>query len=448
MAPVNAVFTSGSANPNRPAVLQRLRLRGTSAERPAISNLHSALEYNIAVFQDTTGKRLALVSLDALYVGRDLPHIVESRLSERFDLVDVTFLWCASHTHYAPAIDDRIPALGGVDRAYLELLAGRITVALEAAFAAPSRQVSIDRDRIANTFAVNRRLRYPWPTLKWFVTGIDTTYLAPNPGGTKSRWIDIVVFRDDEGDIQAVLWAMACHPTTFPDPLQISAEFPGIVRGAIRGMLDAPQLPVLFLQGFSGDLRAHLPSMAGQCAIGEKLRTILAGPRFLSASKQEWEIWSRSIGFAICERLRSMRKAAVADGEISVASQRKPLSEVVEDARKDFAVEVKSIQLTPVLKITAVNAEMSCGYEESLEDDSIPVGCADDCIGYIPTGTQVGEGGYEARRALKIFGTGSCFRRSVEATVTDMLRQAEASCSASLRAGAGVTISGSGSAAS
>ena len=64
----------------------------------------------------------------------------------------------------------------------------------------------------------------------------------------------MLTFSDPTDRPIAVLWSYACHPVGFPARTRVSADFPGVVRRALRDAHGA-ELPVLFLQGFAGDVR-------------------------------------------------------------------------------------------------------------------------------------------------------------------------------------------------
>jgi hypothetical protein len=58
---------------------------------------------------------------------------------------------------------------------------------------------------------------------------------------------------DEAGDYVAILHNNSCHATTMEGDNFASADFPGEARRQVRSALDQPRLPVLYLQGASGD---------------------------------------------------------------------------------------------------------------------------------------------------------------------------------------------------
>lgn len=64
----------------------------------------------------------------------------------------------------------------------------------------------------------------------------------------------VVSIVDKEGKHIAIIHNNACHSTTVENSNFVSADFPGEARRLIRDMLDRKDLPVLYIQGASGDL--------------------------------------------------------------------------------------------------------------------------------------------------------------------------------------------------
>src|SRR5260370_7860590 len=98
-------------------------------------------------------------------------------------------------------------------------------------------------------------------------------------------------FAKPSGMAGAIIWNYACHPTDFPEFLQVSPEFPGIVRSRLRS--EFGDIPILFLQGFAGDVR---PPFSGRSTgIMGVLRRDLVGPQFRKPPHPQWEEWSHSL---------------------------------------------------------------------------------------------------------------------------------------------------------
>ena len=74
-----------------------------------------------------------------------------------------------------------------------------------------------------------------------------------------------------------MLWNFACHPVMYHSPMNVSAHFPGDVRKELREILS--DIPVVFLQGFSGDIRPNNVA-GGNTFKGKLLSQLNKSPSF------------------------------------------------------------------------------------------------------------------------------------------------------------------------
>jgi len=221
-------------------------------------------------------------------------------------------------------------------------------------------------------------------------------------------------FLVDDDEVVAELWSTALHPTAFPFRDRMSADFPGYVRRAIRAR-DGADLPVLFLQGFSGDIRPQTPTNR----LG--LRRLLQGRRFAGFSPDKYDEW---VGQLVTDVLDADWKALSGEG---VASVRLPVD------RDSFVIGgappaegwLHAIRLGD-LAILGIPSEVVTEYSSSLVPippitDIWGVGCIDHVWGYAPTEAMLAEGGYEACGFCSPFGVESVNPR-VEAELRANLR--------------------------
>jgi len=207
-------------------------------------------------------------------------------------------------------------------------------------------------------------------------------------------------FVGEDDDVVAELWSVALHPVTFPFRDRISADFPGYVRRAIRDQ-QGTDLPVLFLQGFSGDIRPLTPTS------GLGLRRLLQGRRFAGFSPDEYEEWVERLVTDVFDV-----DWITLTGE-GLASVRLPVD------RDSFVFGgpppdegwLHALRLGD-LAILGVPSEVVTAYSSSLVPappitDIWGVGCIDHVWGYAPTEAMLAEGGYEARGFCSHFGVES-----------------------------------------
>src|SRR5260370_14846342 len=128
-------------------------------------------------------------------------------------------------------------------------------------------------------------------------------------------------FAKPSGMAGAIIWNYACHPTDFPEFLQVSPEFPGIVRSRLRS--EFGDIPILFLQGFAGDVR---PPFSGRATgIMGVLGRVLVGPQFRKPLEHEWEEWSTVLALSVVSFSRSaprtMRISSLTTHRVPVPAQ-------------------------------------------------------------------------------------------------------------------------------
>src|SRR5262249_33206503 len=80
---------------------------------------------NALVVSNEHGRTVVLMTLDTLFIGPRLSERLASLLFREFGIPSNDFLLAASHTHFAPALDDTKPHLGLVDERYFQWVVGQ-----------------------------------------------------------------------------------------------------------------------------------------------------------------------------------------------------------------------------------------------------------------------------------------------------------------------------------
>ncbi len=371
---------------------QPVPLAGKGGRSRVSTCLHDDLEANIVVVGDGP-RRIVVISLDSLFVGSRVTR-KSLELCADAGVPAERVLICASHTHSAPALEDTKPLLGAYDTRHGEEIEHRLSVALRALLRDDGQigTPSIGTDR--TSAGMNRRL--PWPVhLTRRGLRFRETVMAPNPLGPTDPQVTAVVIR---GKQPAVLWHYTCHPTAFPYDKQVSADYPGLVRAALRKAL-GPTTTIAFLQGFAGDIRP--PSGRAHGGISRALNLVLRGPQFDPLTLDEWTAWGKTIADAA---VRAASNAAVAKPEIGLAEHAMvPLDRLLRGASKTRPIEMQQIQLFG-LRIVAVSAEPLVGLKELVSPGSLCVGYSRDVFGYWPRTSELPSGGYEVNEFKRVFG--------------------------------------------
>lgn len=388
---VTAVATTVDVTPHWPVSLGCAPKRDT----PFVA-VREPLECNVLVLAgEPTTTPTVILSIDALYAGRRLV----SSVQEACGLPRTSDVLCfATHTHRAPMLDPSKPLLGKPDEQHVTRVVSAVAEAArnlihESGSAPPVRVKSASG---VAKHSINRRLPHE-----------GQIRLAPYPDGPTDETVQVVVFEKAPRKPIAALWSYACHPVGDPEIAAVAAHFPHVVRTMIRDHLRIPDLPVLFVQGFSGDTRPSVTAYPR--SIRDRARRILNGPRFFDMSSRTYTSWASSLGDVVMSVLDGVAETNGVPGPRTRHAE-VPLARIAQADRPLLgSLELKMCELAPGLQLVGVSAEMVCEYGHWLracypERDLILGGCMSDPFGYVPTNAMLGEGGYEAAGYLKSFG--------------------------------------------
>jgi hypothetical protein len=408
-----------------PAPVPLAGVEGRSQPWRAIATHLEANAFVLGVGRDRT----LWVAADLLYFGPDLVDAVE-RCAEQFGVPGEQVIVAASHTHFAPATDRTKPRLGVIDRAYAEFVEAQLRRLVRDVLSATAVPVQVELARMPADLNVNRRRRWPLPTLtRDGLTLGPSTVMAPAPDAPRDAFVDALRFVDIEGVVRGVAWKFACHPVCFPDASSVSAEFPGVARKRLRQQL-ASDLPVLFLQGFTGDVRPWLP---GSRSLKDRVQVLRRGPGFGEVALPEWTTWANAIAELLCTGvLQGAARRVTAPVQFGCIDL--SMGDLVDAALNPEVVlrpfRVQRLAFGEHLEILFVAAEVCSPYLElfGAGERTLCVGYTAHVFGYLPSQRQVREGGYEGKGYFVRFGLHGTLRPGFERAVVGAVT--------SLRAGA------------
>lgn len=373
-----------------------VQLGGTVATR-ITDIIAEPLEANIVALRHS-GEIFVIVSLDLLYAGA----IVRSALAEALSGLDDQHLFvAASHTHSAPMTDDTKPLLGLVSSEYVAELCKTLACSVmritedagwtdgTACAGAGQAAHSINR-RLKSSFALRPR------------PGFNKYRLGPNQAGATDETLLVLVLLNPDASPHAVVWNYACHPVGFPRDDVVAANFPGVVRHALRKQFGLPGLPVLFLQGFSGNTR---PSATVYNEGAMASQTQLRRPFFAPMTQQRYSEWAYSLAARVASAcIHSRAITGHIDARRNLVTQDRFVSSTAKGV-----VSFHSLSIGQDFQIVGVSAEVMAEYAEVVRSRQprrhvMCVGCIDHTFGYAPTTKILSQGGYEAHGFCAPFG--------------------------------------------
>jgi hypothetical protein len=380
---------------------------GCGSETPVSPDkILDRLEANITVvWSEDKSSKVALISIDSLFLGSALVESICSGLSGIFKHEEI-FL-AASHTHTAPMIDETKPRLGIRNDDYARMLVERIVEAAQRiAFEAPTL-VTLKKYTVKFGGIVQRRNNRMFELSRYGLR-LNPTLQRPNLRrkdiGAKATFAE---FLDDSGNVMAVLAVIPCHPVAFMGKGVISADYVGGLRTEFREMVcEGRETPFVFLQGASGDLNPWWKPTWLDEGMLKVIDQVVNGVLFPSSpfSIAELNQWCRSrVQELVSERHKLFRIPAQISkvGEVKSVLQEFPLADFLKDApglktRKVYVHRLKIGDLT----LVGVSAEITSKLKQELEDhlgDAELVGCIRDSFGYATSSQQHQEGGYEVK---------------------------------------------------
>ncbi len=200
-----------------------------------------------------------LVTIDNCVFAPQDEAALRARIGERAGLPEANLMLTPSHSHSSANINTANPHLPGGEEAqpYLDFLARAIGDAIQEA-QNKSTPAWITWGIGRCTLARNRDF---WDeSAQSFACGF-------NPAGPQDDTLLIGRVTGDDGDILAVLFNYACHPTTLAwDNDLFSPDYIGAAREVMTSIYGAP---ALFMQGASGELGPR-ESYVGDTAIADR----------------------------------------------------------------------------------------------------------------------------------------------------------------------------------
>lgn len=362
------------------------------------------LEANIGFLKDEQGNQILFISVDALYVGALLTNSVRLQLSDLLDPHQIFI--AASHSHNAPMLDDTKPLLGEPLFSHVNMIANKIAYTALQVLSEPGTQVFLrPRKYIVNT-VVNRRKMVPFSISRQGVSFFRTEQV-PNFKNKMVVTSEVIEFVDLDEKTQGVLWVMPCHPTSYPEPDEVSSHFVGEIRRRIRETSGKDDLPLLFFQGASGDLRP--PALAKRSPGFRGLLKSLIQPQgfanfslsdYLNWCEVVWEEFQNSPN--ILEQSNEHVPATIASRREKIA-----LNELYEYSyRGSRSVECHLVKLGNI-ELVGLSAEVTWKFRESIISPDVAttiIGCLADTYGYLASKQQREEKGYEVSGFADVFG--------------------------------------------
>jgi hypothetical protein len=402
---------------------------------------------------------LVFVTLDVLGGERGFAEAVYGALAAKYGLRPEQIVINYSHTHasvhisgevkdpyrypYSIAQDDWVIDRELTDRTadvrYSRFVTETVVRLTDDCFST-LREGTVEIASGRSDIAISRRLMTE--------TGLKS--FTPNPKAEIDRDLFVIKCSDSDGRIKAVLFQMACHPTSMgSDNYHISAEFVGHACRLLEAAY--PGAVALFLQGCAAELKPAKSAENGKffsCTY-EQMRQIGADLAGVVTALLERGSFSRIEGpFRACrfDVPLDCQTADLAALERSLqASPNKFYRLVLErlirmirngEAHQRVPLAVSIWHWGDRIRLVAIEGEVSTGYSLAVKKllpdrTSIVLGYSHGQIFYIPTRAMIAEGGYEVE-AYQFYGLRGPFAPEIEERLVTAIAEHDAALARSV----------------
>jgi hypothetical protein len=384
-------------------------LAGYGSKRVPDEVLHELWMKALAL-EDGQGNRFVLVTSDFQGVPKMMSDRVFEQVKERFGLERKQVMFTFSHNHCGPRLGDDLIDYYPVEEEqealiaeYTDLMVERTVEVIGKALEnlAPAR---LQQGQGETTFAVNRR------------DNPEDEVPARRAAGTLQGAVDhdvpvLTVTRPD-GELAAVLFGYACHPTTMSFT-KLCGDYPGFAQVELEER--HPEALAMFVNTCGGDQNplprrqldlcqkyGHMLAVAVEEAMAGPLTPVTPGIR------SAFELVD--LPYVKVATREDLNEAVESNNEILSRWAKRMLKKL--DAGETFEsaypYPVHAVQLGDEMLVIGQGAETVVDFALRFKEEYGPgtwvMGYSDDMISYIPSRRVWDEGGYEGGARLYEYG--------------------------------------------
>jgi hypothetical protein len=392
---------SFSFNPTRP-----VPIAGYNYNAPRCEEVRDDLEAVFLRLSDENGGEVVLGSIDTLFLtDRTLSDIEQTVGGERAPLC-----LFATHTHNAPSLAAGLPwrYFGVYDEEWYRSVVSRCARTIDGLAELPGEAVTLRYGERATDLNINRRRRrwvfdYPLLVRHGRISAGWRVANMPNKRGFVDRRVKALFFENSNGDVRAVIWTFAAHPSRFPAPFAVSAHFPGVVRTALRRRFGA-DCAVVYLPGLAGSAVPKVPPRWPRSFSEAAMRLLPFYHLPRCFSEAGYRKWTANL-FSELLRAYDARGPQASENHIAVRRTSVPVifharNGTAEPAHPQF--RLLRVTLARGFDILAGSGEILAEWSPLLErvcrgGTTLLSGYLAGPALYVPTSAEVSDGGYEVK---------------------------------------------------
>lgn len=332
-------------------------------------------------------QRLVIISYDLIWLSDSFCSDLKEQITNLFNDQPTHLLCCATHTHSSPQLLERAAFYGRPDHRYGTFLTEQsIKLVTNAARALKPAVLEHARKRTVWEEAVKRT-----KISRSLFSFKQKVIHSPNPEDTLLQDFNLISIKDKNGHLLCLVASMAAHPVFHKDN-RFSPDYPGAIRKELQKQLNFNG-PILFLQGFAGDIRPNYPSRNLKERLEHLINTGTLQPGFAKNIANKLPEFTHSA----VQHIRSETSSPLLHTKENHAALLHR-SETIHpwksssDPKDNYLLKISRTDISQNLSLCAINAEVFSGYAATLRDIEqktgrvvIPVGYTNGMRGYLPT---------------------------------------------------------------
>lgn len=386
-------------------------LAGYGSKRVAEGTIHD-LWAKVLALQAPDGKRAALVTTDHMGMSRTVYDAIFGAVQERYGLAPDEFMLTFSHNHCGPCLIDDLVDYYPADDAqrrevakYTDWMIARVVDAVGEALA-DLQPAALAMGSGRCTFAVNRRENTEEEVPRMRAAGLPLR-------GVVDHDVPVLTVRGLEGELRAVLFGYACHPTTLAFTFWCG-DYPGFAQLAIEAA--HPGTTAMFFNACGADqnpIPRCEPALAEQYGrmLADGVEAVLAGEmRPVGEGLATACEWIELAYDEVVTRETLLPVAAGDEADLHVRWARRMLALLDEGTvfPTSYEYPVQAWRLEDELLLIGLGGETVVDYALRFKREFGPgtwvCGYANDMAAYIPSRRVWEEGGYEGGPHLDEYG--------------------------------------------
>ncbi len=393
-------------------------------DHPAEGTLNELMAKAL-VLEDQSGQRVVMVSTDLVGLPQRVSDHIKASLQEKFGLSKAQVLLNSSHTHSGPVLEDALIDIYPLDDAqlnkitkYSRWLETRI-VELVGQAIRNLALASLSSGNGVTRFQVNRRNN----------NAALLTQLTELKGPSDYA-VPVIKVLDSKGNVKAIAFAYACHPTTL-DGYQWSGDYVSFAQEELEKAY--PNATALFFQGAGAD-QNPLPrrSVALARQYGRELSAAVQRVMEEDMLPLEAKLTTayEEIDLALADGPTDEKLSEMANSPVVYYQRWAKRMLAKKEKGEPFArsspypIQVWSLGSQ---SIVALGGELLVEYAIKIKqlygERTFVFGYSNFVMGYIPSATVLREGGYEGETSQMVYGQPAPWHSSIETNILSNVRK-------------------------